>query len=112
MDGDSGRCIMVRECKSISRICVCLVRIMEAGHCYQLATRWLAILVNTAILELCCWLSWQALNACRNVSRGQTVSSNSIPATLAILFGMKKVLPHRSKVLIANTTLKNGLRKL
>lgn len=35
---------------SISRICVCLVRIMEAGHCYQLATRWLAILVNTAIL--------------------------------------------------------------
>lgn len=41
----SGNANLYPEYTSVS------VRIIEAGHCYQPATRWLAILVNTAILE-------------------------------------------------------------
>lgn len=40
----SGNANLYPEYMSVS------VRIMEASHCFQPATRWLAILVNTSIL--------------------------------------------------------------
>lgn len=97
MGGGSGRCFVVGECKSTSRIYACLkLSMLSTCHWVAGSPCWLILLYQGFSIELCCGLIRCSVLA---AARPALVRGRPWPRQ-PFCFGRWKMLPHLSRVLI------------